>query len=502
MAQPTLFGTASTPADNSAQAGPGPISITPPSSMQFGDRVFVLVQHRTAGAEQLTRVTTTGGQKWGLAAACDQAASGVAIWACVFNGTWAANPAFDDQGGTATALTAVMMVWRPSSTSKFVDVSVSPVRTAFSAPSTPFTVTAPAITTRKNDEVAIAVWASVDDNTYGSLTGGWTGIGTAQYRNTTGSQQSMSLAYKGMASPGTTGAASQNQNVGGAGITIMFSIYERDYPFATTPALDLYWDLENSTDGTAITSTIADSGTHLTGATGSWAVLLNAGSNNMTVENDGEHSFGGRQVSVSDTPYTDSGSTRGMRIDHTDQDGVAKYFVWTKSSATADWSIGFWYKTTLPEQGFESFTHAAMQDAGFAGFAAFNLQNFDVGWNRTYYENADSLLVQGPNIVSGTWYWVTMRFSATSNLGELAIFDEAFDQIGVTASDVLGSSPGNCEQVQIGTIGGGLTSPGAYSTYFDDLIVDFTNAVFPLGPALSQVQAPRSMHQYRMRRVL
>jgi hypothetical protein len=183
----TYFGSASTPADNSAQAGPGPISVTPPGSMTAGDLVLVFLGDRTAGDEQTFRNTTTGGQSWHEIAQLPGVAVSGAIYACRFNGTWGTNPAFDQSSGAVTALTAVMHVFRPTSTSKVMDIDISPVAGTFTAPSTPFTVTINAITTRNAGAVAVAFWMSGDDNTWGTLSGsGWSVAGSAQYRNTTG----------------------------------------------------------------------------------------------------------------------------------------------------------------------------------------------------------------------------------------------------------------------------------------------------------------------------
>src|ERR1051326_1912924 len=60
----TLFGQASTPADNSTNAGSG-VTITPPTSMTSGMLVFVAIQVKQTGLgrSEIT-ITNKGGQVW------------------------------------------------------------------------------------------------------------------------------------------------------------------------------------------------------------------------------------------------------------------------------------------------------------------------------------------------------------------------------------------------------------------------------------------------------
>src|SRR3954464_2181847 len=118
----TLFGSASSPADNASQAGPGPVSITPPASMLAGDLVTVMVMTRTADVQETMQNVTTGGQSWHPLLWDTTTTLSWARWACRFNGSWAANPTFEDGQGQTTPLTAKMDVWRPTSTSKIMDI--------------------------------------------------------------------------------------------------------------------------------------------------------------------------------------------------------------------------------------------------------------------------------------------------------------------------------------------------------------------------------------------
>jgi hypothetical protein len=113
--------------------------------------------------------------------------------------------------GSTNSNTVVMHVFRPSNTSSVWQVDVAQVSGNFAAPSSPYTVTIPGITTITDGALVFATWASTDDNTWGSLTAGWSTPGSAQYRNTSGSDQSQTHAYKVMAIAGASGNVSKNQ---------------------------------------------------------------------------------------------------------------------------------------------------------------------------------------------------------------------------------------------------------------------------------------------------
>lgn len=233
----THFGEASAPADNGAQAGPGAVAVTPPASMQAGDLVLLIGQYR--GAVTLS-VSESGGQDWNSLAEISTTNVDVHIFWCRFNGTWSANPSLTNTSGT-NALTVVMQVFRPSDSSKVWSVDVAQVETDFAAPTTPFTVTITGQTTVSASTVTFATWATADDNTWGSLSGtGWSKTGmAAQFRNTTGQDQSITFAYKIQTSAGDTGNVSQNQATlgGDAGTSSIVTFAEADPPAGPPPGL-------------------------------------------------------------------------------------------------------------------------------------------------------------------------------------------------------------------------------------------------------------------------
>ena len=209
----TYFGSASTPADNGSNAA-DPTAVAPPAGMQAGDLVLMIAQQRTTGAT-LT-IFQAGGQVWTTEAAQSQTNCTIRLFWCRFNGAWGANPSVNFSA--ATCNTVVMHVFRPSNTSSVWEVDVAQVSGNFAAPAFPnYTVTIPGITTITDGALVFATWASRDDNTWGSLTAGWTTPGSAQYRNLAGTDQSQTHAYRGipaavgMPIAGATGNVSKNQ---------------------------------------------------------------------------------------------------------------------------------------------------------------------------------------------------------------------------------------------------------------------------------------------------
>ena len=200
------FGSASTPADNGTNTA-DPTAVTPPGGMQAGDLVLMIAQQRGTGAT--LAISQAGGQSWTAQAAQSQTNCTIRLFWCRFNGTWSANPSVDFSGTTCNSV--VMHVFRPSNTSSVWQVDVAQVSGTFAAPPAPRTVTITGITTITDGALVFAAWATADDNTWGTLTAGWSTPGSAQYRNTSGSDQSQTHAYKVMATAGASGNVSKNQ---------------------------------------------------------------------------------------------------------------------------------------------------------------------------------------------------------------------------------------------------------------------------------------------------
>lgn len=241
MAAPTFFGVSTVPDDT-----PGTLTepqtalaLTPPSSMQAGDLVVVMMYNENGSAGDGMQINGTGGQTWTSdttngSYSYSGSAAGHRIYWCRFNGTWSTNPTFDFPAKAGTRGCGMqMLVFRPDNSGDLWGLDTAPTWTGFSAPSTPFTVTVTAGYTPSNpDTVTIARWCSDDDNSWGTLSGsGWskTGLG-AQYRNQGGSDLSTTFAYNLQGTPTSLADVSQDQTAlgGDAGSTVILTFYAYD----------------------------------------------------------------------------------------------------------------------------------------------------------------------------------------------------------------------------------------------------------------------------------
>jgi hypothetical protein len=237
----SYFGSASVPVDGAAAANATTtLTITPPASMAAGDLVVVLCQS-LASATWSNGVT--GGQTWNALTAYNGTAGPYCryFW-CRFNGTWAASPRFDSTSATSTM--AIMHVFRPYDSSYVWAIDVAQGTTNFAAPSSPFTVTRAGVSTVHGDAVVMASWHSLDDNTWGANSSNdhWLESGSAQYRNTSGTDQSVAFCHAitvGTGAGFTFGNVSKNQDTlgGDAGVTAIVAWYAAAGGAALTKSL-------------------------------------------------------------------------------------------------------------------------------------------------------------------------------------------------------------------------------------------------------------------------
>jgi hypothetical protein len=202
----TYFGRTAVPTDLGTGTGPN-VTIPPPASMAAGDAVYVVICTRSVSAT-ITN-TTSGGQTWTPGTNITQGTVICRTFSCIFDGTWTADPVFNCSDAGSTAMSGVMVVARADSGTAELDVADASA--GFANPTTPFDVTTTGITVAANS-CAIASWTSKDDNTWALQTGGWTNpSGEAQWRNTSGSDISISIGYQAFTSAGGTGNVTNRQ---------------------------------------------------------------------------------------------------------------------------------------------------------------------------------------------------------------------------------------------------------------------------------------------------
>lgn len=216
---PEYYNSATSPADNGTSTATQ-ITITPPSGMQAGD--FVIVTQHQRGSATFS-IGVDGGQSWTTHTRVTNTNQAIQQHWCVFDGTWDANPRFDFSAGTNTNVQ--MHVFRSVDGNDGWEVDTAQSAGTFSAPSgPPYDVTITGATPNDTHTLAIATWATEDDNTWGQASGtGWNTLGAAQYRNTSGSDTSTTYAYHAQTSSGAIPNVTKEQTANGPdiGITIL-----------------------------------------------------------------------------------------------------------------------------------------------------------------------------------------------------------------------------------------------------------------------------------------
>lgn len=204
--QITYFNSSANPADAAAASlASATVAVTPPASMQQGDLVIMIGQRRASNIT-LT-VSETGGQVWNtLPVLTGTTNISPRIFWCRFNGTWTTNPSVAMTASSTN--TVVMHVFRPPGRNYSWAVDVNQVSTTHAAAAS---ITITGVTTIRTNNVTLAAWFTADDNTWSTPSVGWTTTGSAQYRNTAGTDQSCTFAHQIRTTAGTTGNVAKTQ---------------------------------------------------------------------------------------------------------------------------------------------------------------------------------------------------------------------------------------------------------------------------------------------------
>ncbi len=215
-----------TPVDNGSQAEPATLAIDfiGVGGTITGDLCIMIGQLQVTTAGQIT-LNATGGQSWTgpsvVTGANDQV---MALWWCVFNGTWTVNPSMDfaAQSGTQPA-TAQGLAFRSSlSTTWLEDTAIAG---GAEASADPLVVTD--FTPVHDENVCLAI-AMVTTAVTTTLSGGtWTSPNALkpQVRNTAGSDQTMLPAYQVQTTKAATSDASFNLSAAASGISFTMAWY-------------------------------------------------------------------------------------------------------------------------------------------------------------------------------------------------------------------------------------------------------------------------------------
>jgi hypothetical protein len=296
----SLFGSASTPSDNGTNTTQI-TAVTPPGSMTAGMLVWMTAtNHASSGT---VAISEAGGQTWTSLTQRNATRCRMRNFWCIFNGTWSANPSVDC-GGTTNNIVRLLAFQGDYGTQTGWAVDASESSATYTAPTTPFTVTIPSITTATDGALVIATWTSVDDNSWSSLSGSthtYTALTPAQVRNTSGTYDgSQSHAWMIDSTAGATGTISQNQSLGGdAGAYCHIAFVQSNTPIEMVPDATGYHSQLGDGATLGVTIDLAPDSTGYQTQLGDGAVLTLGG---------GSGSFDGSIVATADDGYEYTGT--------------------------------------------------------------------------------------------------------------------------------------------------------------------------------------------------
>ncbi len=284
----TFVGNIAVPTDGNANADTtGLITIDKDagafSLATTGDLLLVHLNQRVN--DPTFTVNTSGGQTWTSITALNASASQHGqLWYARFNGTWSADPVFATNSTGGNALSAIGMVFRPTNSTNTWDIDVA--QSAGSAtPSTPFDVTITGQTAVASSTLTIATWfnTGVTASNWALQTGGWLNPNSEpQWKNTTGTDIGVSIAYKINTSAGATGNVTNRQSVATGLTTITGIITFKEV--ATAPTFTVSPTVSSQTSTTYTLSYTSSTGATFytaavpAGATAPSAAQIKAGS--------------------------------------------------------------------------------------------------------------------------------------------------------------------------------------------------------------------------------
>jgi len=237
------------------------------------------------------------------------------------------------------------------------------------------------------------------------------------------------------------------------------------------PPPSAYIDFENSTNGTTITTDVLAASTHC--GNGIWS-LTTSPINGMTISTDAQKQLPS-PVTTCGTRYTDVTGTRGLRYDISQ---TARYAAYNWSTTSNRASVGFFYKITVTDTNYYSVFN--INGRSGLDYAVLNIHDgairLEVG----------SQISSAPISISpNTWYWITMQYNA-GGTHHLQVYDTTnWTLLGDISNGATGNdSPGG---ISMGRTGSETGYPSAY-WYYDNVIVDYLTAKFPIVPS-----APKSL---------
>jgi len=270
-----------------------------------------------------------------------------------------------------------------------------------------------------------------------------------------------------------------------------------DQTFTTTsfggvyPVVDIYVDMEGGTINATTTPAILTAGTHGTGF--SWSTSTPFTAIFVSTSTSAERELPVPvQVTGGGTIYDDSNSSKGWAYDQRVNDQSVTLDLPGVSYNNVSVSGFTQFNTIVPTNGDnQQWDHVAIQGlVGIATQGAVMQQHVqddgtDAGVNelRAHVSNASgSTFGNGIPLTLGKIYWYSMKWSKDDLMVYLSLYDPInWSLVGTSSLAIISDANQNGTAAFVQILQDHGVTSSSYQ-YYDDMLVDYTNALYPLVP--------------------
>lgn len=241
---------------------------------------------------------------------------------------------------------------------------------------------------------------------------------------------------------------------------------------------NVFIDFDSGSNGDNVTLDLITNSTH--GAAGSFSYSATALSN-FTFSIDAQKNLAGAELIYGVGTFCGCGLV-GIKM-NTEVPASIKY---TSSIKKSRCSLGWWVKNGIPGDLISYVDSMIIVDKDANGYANCAIAGGGSSTPTTFRFALETPGDPSPFSVNyynkNSWYWLTMLYDSTGH-NELKIYNDAMVYQETISS--IGNRAGstNADNILIGPVILGQSTPGMY-LYYDNIIVDFENGIFPLLPGV------------------
>ena len=256
-------------------------------------------------------------------------------------------------------------------------------------------------------------------------------------------------------------------------------------------AVDIYQEMASGKDGDLLTSASMNASTH-PGAVG-WAI--NRGP--WFISTRHARNLPG-PVTVGGVTYSGTGGSRTWMLNTSNAMNCVSLYA-GKSDSRPAITVAFYYTTDLAVRNYHIYdtatiycrdgTYCCMQQETRMEGGPASAHSCDSKWKTTYSPTVTKIL-------AGKTYWINLNYNAAGQgTVSLATFDpdKAFAQVGTTLVSQSHPAKASPWRILLGrTDNHGNQTDDRSQTWFGHIMIDYTNAAFPLIPSAATNVTPPS----------